>query len=98
MLEWPKDKLLKHGPDLPMPERIRRYQENIRTIRASGCAVPTPAMIDTLDPAAIELWFADNAFNIDRLKTLMVRIADLPPETELPSLLLSPGKSLDPQQ
>ncbi len=45
-----------------MEERIRRYQENIRTIRASGCAVPTSAMVDSLDPAVIELWFADNAF------------------------------------
>lgn len=41
MGEWPKDKLLRHGPNLPMEERIRRYQHNIRTIRAAGCAVPT---------------------------------------------------------
>lgn len=55
MPEWPKEKLMKHGPELPMEERIRRYQENIRTIRASGCAVPTSAMVDSLDPAVIEL-------------------------------------------
>lgn len=67
MGEWPKDKLLRHGPELPMPERIRRYQHNIRTIREAGCAVPTPSMIDSLDPAEIELWFADSAFRIDRL-------------------------------
>ncbi len=84
MADWPKDKLLKHGPDLPMAKRIRRYQQNIRTIRASGCTVPAPAMVDTLDPAEIELWFADNAFNIDRLSKLIVRIADLPPETKIP--------------
>lgn len=82
---WPKDKLLKHGPDLPMEERIRRYQQNIRTIRESGCAVPTTAMVDTLDPAEIEIWFADNAFNIDRLKDVMKRVADLPDDTLLPS-------------
>jgi hypothetical protein len=33
MPTWPSDKLLKHGPDLPMDERIRRFQHNIRTIR-----------------------------------------------------------------
>ena len=66
---WPKDKLLKHGPDLAMAERIRRYQHNIEIIRASGCAVPTPSMIDSLDPAAIELWFADSAFRIHRQRT-----------------------------
>lgn len=55
MPTWPKDKLLKHGLELPMAERIRRYQHNIRTIRASGCAVPTPAMVDSLDPVEIEL-------------------------------------------
>lgn len=98
MPEWPKEKLLKHGPDLPMEERIRRYQENIRTIRASGCAVPTTAMIDTLDPAEIELWFADNAFNIDRLKKAMVTIANLPPETEIPSRLMRTEKGSDPEQ
>jgi hypothetical protein len=95
MPEWPKDKLLKHGPDLPMAERIRRYQENIKTIRASGCAVPTSAMIDTLDPAEIELWFADNAFTIDRLKNLTRRIAALPPETEFPSPFISLAKDPD---
>lgn len=67
MPEWPKDKLLRHGPELPMDERIRRYQHNIRTIRASGCAVPTTALIDSLDPVEIELWFADGAFRSERL-------------------------------
>lgn len=82
MPEWPKDKLLKHGPELPLDERIRRYQENIRTIRASGCTVPTSMIVDTLDPAEIELWFADKALTIDRLKKLVVKLADLPPDTE----------------
>lgn len=40
MPTWPKDKLLKHGPELPMEERIRRYQHLIRAIRESGCPVP----------------------------------------------------------
>ncbi|WFU44506.1 hypothetical protein QA640_19905 [Bradyrhizobium sp. CB82] len=47
---WPKDKLLQHGPELPMAERVRRHQHNIREIRAAGCQVPTIAMPDTLDP------------------------------------------------
>jgi len=85
MPEWPKEKLLKHGPELPMEERIRRYQENIRTIRASGCTVPTSAMVDSLDPAVIELWFADNAFSIDRMRKLTAKLAELPDDTELPS-------------
>jgi hypothetical protein len=29
MPEWPKDKLLTHGSDLPTAERIRRYQHNV---------------------------------------------------------------------
>ena len=90
MPAWPKEKLLKHGPDLPMEERIRRYQHNIRTIRESGCAVPTTAMVDTLDPAEIEMWFADNAFNIDRIKQVMKAVAQLPDDTLLPSPLTKP--------
>ena len=50
-----------------MAERILRYHHNVRTIREAGCVVPTPSMIDSLDPAEIELWFADSAFRIDRL-------------------------------
>ena len=78
MAKWPKEKLLRHGPDLPMEERIRRYQHNIRTIRASGCAVPTTAFIDSLDPVEIEMWFADSAFRIDRLNTAVRGLAELP--------------------
>lgn len=80
MGDWPKDKLLRHGPELPMTERIRRYQHNIHTIREAGCAVPTSSMIDSLDPAEIELWFADSAFHIYRLgkaiSTLAAEIED----------------------
>lgn len=75
MGEWPKEKLLRPGPELQMEERIRRYQHNIRMIRASGCAVPTSAMIDSLDPAEIELWFADSAFRIDRLSRITTALA-----------------------
>ncbi|NNU63346.1 hypothetical protein [Ochrobactrum soli] len=84
MPTWPKDELLKHGPELPMEERIRRYQHNIRTIRASGCAVPTPAMVDSLDPVEIELWFADRGYAVERIDQLAKRIADLPDGTMLP--------------
>jgi len=96
MPEWPKHKLLRTGADLPMAERIRRYQHNIRTIRASGCVVPTPSMVDSLDPADIEIWFADKAFTTDRLDSLIKRIADLPPETELPGPLIPLEKDGDP--
>jgi hypothetical protein len=79
---WPKDKLLRHGPELPLVERIRRYQHNIRAIREAGCPVPTPAMIDSLDPAEIELWFADSAFTIHRLDNTIRALADTPDEPE----------------
>ncbi|WP_280954629.1 hypothetical protein [Phyllobacterium sophorae] len=29
MPTWPKDRLHKHGSDLPMEERVRRYQHNV---------------------------------------------------------------------
>ena len=74
--EWPKDKLLLHGPELPITERIRRYQYNVRIIRAAGCKVPTPAMIDSLDPAEIELWFADGAFTSHRLENAIRALAN----------------------
>ena len=73
-----------------MEERIRRYQRNIRAIRASGCAVPATAMVDTLDPAQIEIWFADNAFNIKRITQVMKAVAVLPDDTLLPPPLTKP--------
>lgn len=78
MPQWPKDKLLKHGPDLPLEERIRRYQHNVRTIRESGCKVPTSAMIDSLDPAEIELWFADGAYTSHRIENVIRALSDIP--------------------
>lgn len=80
MLIWPKHELLQHGPDLPMAGRVRRYQHNVRTIRASGCAVPTSAYIDTLDPVA--MWFLDSAERRHRLKAAVQGLAALPPEPE----------------
>lgn len=68
MPTWPKDQLLQHGPKLPMTERVRRYQHNIEAIRAAGCAVPTSAYVDTLDPVAIEMWFLDSAERRHRLR------------------------------
>ncbi|MRI55333.1 hypothetical protein D8770_15375 [Methylobacterium sp. DB1607] len=81
MPTWPKDELLRHGPELPMEERVRRYQHNIRTIRASGCVVPSSAYVDTLDPVAIEMWFHDGAERQHRLKAVIQGLAALPPET-----------------
>jgi hypothetical protein len=67
-----------------MAERVRRYQHNIRVIRASGCRVPTPALIDTLDPKEIEAWFAEGATTSHRLKKLIKRLAGLPDDTKVP--------------
>lgn len=90
MGNWPKDKLLRHGPELPMAERIRRYQQNISAIREAGCAVPTSAMIDSLDPAEIELWFADGAFRSHRLENVISALAS---EMDDGDDALDPGKS-----
>jgi hypothetical protein len=85
MGNWPKDELLRHGA-----ERIRRYQHNIRAIREAGCAVPTSAMIDSLDPAEIELWFADGAFRSHRLENVISALAS---EMDDGDDALDPGKS-----
>lgn len=97
MPKWPKDKLLQHGPGLPMEERIRRYQHNIRAIRESGCAVPTPALIDTLDPAEIEIWFADGAYRIDRLNSAIKAVAKLPDDTSFPSPFIDRDRDGEPK-
>lgn len=49
-------------------------------------------MVDSLDPAIVELWFADNAFSIDRLRKVAAKIAKLPDDTEFPSPLISTAK------
>ena len=87
MPQWPKSQLLRHGPELPMAERVRRYQHNIRVIRASGCKVPTAALVDTLDPQEIEAWFIQGAATSERLKTLIGKLArlPLPADAEVPS-------------
>lgn len=82
---WPKSQLLQHPRELPMAERVRRYQHNIRAIRASGCAVPTFAMPDTLDPVEIEEWFKASQAFCERLTKLMRRLAQLPDDTLVPS-------------
>jgi hypothetical protein len=84
MPQWPRSQLLRHGPELPMVERVRRYQYNIRVIRASGCRVPTPALLDTLDPKEIEAWFAEGAASSHRLKKLIKRLAGLPDDAKVP--------------
>ena len=53
-----------------------------RAIREAGCKVPTSAMIDSLDPAEIELWFADRAFNIHRLENAIRLLADSSEESD----------------
>lgn len=82
---WPKSQMLRHPPELPMAERVRRYQHNIRAIRASGCKVPTPAMPDTLDPVEIEEWFETGRVRIERLNNLIRQLAQLPDDTLVPS-------------
>jgi hypothetical protein len=67
-----------------MAERVGRYQHNIRVIRASGCRVLTPALIDTLDPEEIEAWFAKGEATSHRLKELIKRLAGLPDDTKVP--------------
>lgn len=82
MPTWPKDKLLRHGPEMPMAERVRCYPHDIRTSRASGCAVPRSASVDTLDPVAIELRFLDSAERRHRLKAAVQALAALPPDRD----------------
>jgi hypothetical protein len=84
MPQWPRSQLLRHGPELPMAERICRYQHNIRLIRASGSRVPTPALIDTLDPKEIEAWYAEGEATSHRLKELIKRLAGLRDDTKVP--------------
>ena len=81
MPQWPRSQLLRHGPELPMAERVRRYRHNIRAIRASGCRVP-PALADTLDRKKIEAWFAE--CEATSLRTLIARLARLPDGTKVP--------------
>jgi hypothetical protein len=46
--------------------------------------VPTPALIDTLDPQEIEAWFAEGAATSHLLKELIKRLAGLPDDTTVP--------------
>ena len=83
--KWPREQLLRHGPELPMAERVARYQHNIRTIRAAGCTVPTVAMVDSLDPAVIEAWLNDGTRIAAALVVVIGKLAKLPDNTEVPS-------------
>ena len=82
--QWPREQLLRHGPELPMAERIARYQHNIRAIRASGCRVPTVAMVDSLDPREIEAWFKAGEETSAHLVVVIGKLAQLPAHTEVP--------------
>jgi hypothetical protein len=82
---WPREQLLRHGPELPLAERVSRYQHNIRAIRASGCQVPTIAMPDTLDAAEIEAWFIAVAETSARLRNVIGKLAKLPDDAQIPS-------------
>jgi hypothetical protein len=84
---WPKSQLLRHGPELPLSERVRRYQHNIKAIRAAGCKVPSSAMPDTLDAQIIANWFMTGAETSRRLKALIKSLAKLDDGTEIPVVL-----------
>ncbi len=84
---WPKVQLMRHGPELPLPERVRRYQHNITAIRAAGCKVPSIAMPDTLDAQIIAHWFMTGAETSRRLKALIKTLAKLDAGTEIPVVL-----------
>lgn len=83
--QWPREQLLHHGPELPMAERVARFQHNIRTIRASGCRVPTIAMPDTLDAAEIEAWFKASEETSAHLVVVIGKLAKLPADSTIPS-------------
>lgn len=70
-----------------MAERIARYQHNIRAIRASGCGVPTVAMVDSLDPREIEAWFKTGEETTTHLVVVIGKLSRLPDDAEMPSLL-----------
>lgn len=82
---WPKSELLPHGPELPLEQRIDRYQHNIRAIRAAGCRVPTVAMPDTLDRDEIAAWFTASDAISRRLRDLISELSLLPDDTQVPS-------------
>jgi len=78
---WPKEKLLLTPPELPMEERVRRYQHNIQAIHEAGCLVPS-AMVDSVDPEEIRAWFEAGERRIAQLKRCIRYVASLPDEDE----------------
>jgi len=70
--------------ELPMAERVNRYQHNITIMRSEGWRIGPP-LIDTLDPTDIRAWFEDGDRQIARLERAILALAKLPADTELPS-------------
>ena len=82
---WPRTQLLRHGPELPMAERVDRYRHNIR---ASGCKAPTNAM-------PIAAWFDANDAYSQRLKSVIHSLARLDAGVTVPFALAPlPGATL----
>jgi hypothetical protein len=90
--QWPRAHLLRHGPELPMAERVSRYHHNIRTIHAAGCRVPTIAMPDTLDAAQIEAWFIAGAETSAHLCNVIGKLGKLPADSMIPSSFARVGR------
>jgi hypothetical protein len=90
---WPKDKLLPHPPELPIDERIRRYQHNLITIREAGFQ-PFSAQVDSLDADVIRAWFEAGERRVQALKTAIRFVASLPVDEEgyalLPDMMAGP--------
>ena len=85
---WPKNELVSiGGPEMPMAERVTRYRANVIAIHEAGHAVPSAAMVDTLDPAEIEAWIRKSDETKARLTRVMQRIGQLPDNTTFPSPL-----------
>jgi DNA-binding XRE family transcriptional regulator len=78
---WPKDKLLLHPPELPMDERIRRYQHNLRTVREAGFE-PFSCQVDSLDEDEIRAWFEAGERRVASLKRVIRFVASLPVDDE----------------
>ena len=83
---WPRSKLVRIDPTLPIAERVELYRQNIRTIRASGCNVPS-VMPDTLDAATIAAWFDANDEYSRRLKSVIRTLARLDAGITIPVAL-----------
>lgn len=82
---WPKGELVSiGGPDMPMAERVTRYQANVMAIREAGHQVPSP-MADTLDPTEVEAWLKASDGTAARLARAIRRTSGSPAGTTFPS-------------